>query len=55
MLDHKLSSPRYSHVAFLVPDTVIQPPCDEIQELLDDDDLIEDFQLVDDQELTTIS
>jgi hypothetical protein len=50
-----MSSPRYSHVAFLVPDTVITPPCDEIQDMLDDNDLIEEFNLEENQELTIIA
>ena len=47
-LDHKLSRPRYAHVAFLVPDNVLVDPCSEQVFTLDDEDLIDDLQLIDD-------
>ena len=48
-LDHKLSAPRYSHVAFLVPDNILVDPCPvKDDQELDDQELIGEFQLVDD-------
>jgi len=39
-----MSTPRYGHVAFLVPDNVLTPPCQ--LDLLDESELIE--EIVDD-------
>jgi hypothetical protein len=41
-----MSTPRYGHVAFLVPDNVLTPPCQ--LDLLDESELFEEFQIVDD-------
>ncbi len=43
-----MSIPRYSHVAFLVPDNVNIPPCQVLEDILDESELIEEFKLDDD-------